>query len=108
MSEETTVYRVKGKSGFMNNNIRNEFAAYGLEILKLLLVLYQQPLDGGGEHRQNKIRKQLGIPKPLYEPNRLVHGILNLLYDDEYVEKSWISGHWRITEKGVMDTHNRR
>ena len=92
----------------MNDNARNTFASYGLEILKrsVLLVLYQQPLDYTSEHRrtlhQNAIREQLGIPKPLYEPNRLVHGILNILADEEYVKKSsWTEGHWRITKDGV-------
>ena len=43
MSETTAAYQVKAKSGIMNNNTRNEFAAYGLEILKrsVLLVLYE-------------------------------------------------------------------
>ena len=41
MSEETAGYQVKAKSGIMNNNTRNEFASYGLDILKrsVLLVL---------------------------------------------------------------------
>lgn len=91
----------------MNNNTRNAVTSYGLEILKrsVLWVLYEQPLDYKNEHRrslhQDKIRQQLGIPKPLYEPNRLVHGILDLLAEDEYVEKAWISGHWRIREEGI-------
>ena len=43
MSEETAEYQVKAKSGIMNNNTRNEFASYGLDILKrsVLLVLYE-------------------------------------------------------------------
>ena len=55
----------------MNDKTRNDFAFYGLEILKrsVLLVLYQQPLDYAGKHRrtlsQNTIRQRLGIPKQL-------------------------------------------
>lgn len=47
MSEERSAYRVKGKSGFMNNNTRNAFAAYGLEILKraVLQVLYDSEVS---------------------------------------------------------------
>lgn len=105
MSEERSAYRVKGKSGFMNNNTRNAFAADGLDILKrsVLLVLYRQPLDYTGEHRslhQNKIREHLGIPKPLHEKHRLIPGILDLLENDEYVE-SYSVAHWRIREKGI-------
>lgn len=91
----------------MNENTRNAFASYGLEILKrsVLLVLYQQPLDYAGTHRrtlsQDTIRQRLGIPKQLYTPNRLVRGILDILQDDEYVDFCGRGGHWRITEKGV-------
>ena len=97
----------KFREGFtMNDNTRNTFASYGLEILKrsVLLVLYQQPLDDTGKHRrtlhQNNIRQQLGIPKQIYTPNNLVRGILDILEEDEYVE-FFVGGLWRITEKGV-------
>ena len=67
-------------------------------------MLYQQPLDYKGQHRrhlrQNAIRQQLNMPKALYEPNRLVRGILDILKDDKYVEYRY-EGFWRITEKGV-------
>ena len=90
----------------MSDKIRNDFADYGLEILKrsVLLVLYQQPLDSGGQHRrylrQDAIRKQLNIRKPPYEPNRLIRGILDILQEDKYVEYRY-EGFWRIKEKGV-------
>ena len=97
----------------MNNNTRNEFASYGLEILKrsVLLVLYEQPLDHAGRRKsvhQNTIRKYLGIPKPIYTPNRFVHGILDILADDACVEPSGVA-HWRIIEKGiaVIEGHHR-
>ena len=47
----------------MNEKTRNEFASYGLEILKraVLLVLYEENL--GGEYQlAHKITKRLGIP----------------------------------------------
>ena len=39
----------------MSEKIRNEFASYGLERLKrlVLLVLYSQPFDWSGEERQS-------------------------------------------------------
>ena len=44
MSEEAAEYQVRAKSGIMNDNTRNEFASYGLDILKrsVLLVLYEE------------------------------------------------------------------
>ena len=81
-------------------------ASMGLELLKraVLLVLYKQPLDWGGQHRrplrQDAIRKRLDIPKRLYHSNRLMRGILEILEDDDYVEFMG-EGRWRITEEGV-------
>ena len=96
----------------MNNNARNVLVHHALEILKqsVLLVLYEQPLDYIGRKQslhQNTIRKQLSIPKPIYTPNRLVHGILDILENDKYVEPYSVA-HWRITEKGisVIEEHN--
>lgn len=70
----------------------------------MLLVLYQQPLDYTGEHReiltQQEICEQLDMLHHLYGKNRLVPGILDLLEADKYVY-GFIGGHWRITEKGV-------
>ena len=108
MSEETAEYQVKTKSGIMNDNVRNTFASYGLEILKhsVLLVLYQQPLDGGGKHRrplkQEKICRQLGKPWRTYDRKGqgLVCGILAHLEYDKYVE-DFGGGEWRIAEGGV-------
>ena len=66
-------------------------------------MLYQQPLDHAGNRitlNQDTIRQRLGIPKPLYTPNRLVRGILDILENGKYVDY-FVGGHWRITEKGV-------
>ena len=100
----------------MNDNTRNEFASYGLEILKrsVLLVLYKQYVSGPSHKRSlriGEIGKQLDI-RPLerdkkHRPsgkhaymNGLTQGILAHLLDDKQVE--WLGeGHWRITEAGI-------
>ena len=91
----------------MNDKTRNEFASYGLEILKrsVLLVLYQQHLDKS-THRedlsQETIRELLDIPKEAYSSNKLVRGILDLLKVDGYAEMNrYRTGCWQITEEGV-------
>ena len=100
----------------MNENTRNTFASYGLEILKrsVLLVLYDStdvyyddiPPSPYGDERLLKawqIRQRLGIPKLQYvsaNENSLIYGILNLLYD-EGLAYHYLSRGWAITEKGV-------
>ena len=101
----------------MNDNTRNEFASYGLEILKrsVLLVLYEQYVSGPSHKRflrLGKIGEQLGIRPRDIPPldirpsgkdalmEGLTRGILAHLLNDEDVE--WLgSGRWQITQKGI-------
>ena len=87
----------------MTNKTRNEFAFYGLAILKhaVLLVLYEadgEPLKVGD------IRKDLGIPRKYGSSgtvNDLIQAVLGYLVDDgKYVELV-DRGTWRITKEGV-------
>ena len=90
----------------MNDNTRNAFASYGLEILKrsvllVLLVLYEARDEGFIPQR--KIREQLGIAR--VDPkdgnwNSLFWGILSYLKADDLTHHKVRSG-WQITEKGV-------
>ena len=96
----------------MNNNTRNAFASYGLEILKrsVLLVLYEQHVSGSPEKRflsMKEICQWIDLPVPnARHKHSLIHGILLYLREDrsvvylpEYgsVEKD----QWQITEEGV-------
>ena len=110
MSETTAEYQVKAKSGIMNNNTRNEFAAYGLEILKrsVLLVLYEDtdvvsPDPPGRSLKQGEIRVKLGIRSPRVfgdNVNSLIMGVLLDLRTDELAHHYFGIG-WAITQKGV-------
>ena len=88
----------------MNENTRNAFASYGLEILKrsVLLVLYEKT-RGGELIEQHEISNSLDIP---YVPNpsgniySLIQGVLDQLKLDEHAHHVNTVG-WRITEKGV-------
>ena len=87
----------------MNDNTRNAFAAYGLEILKraVLLVLYDARDEGF--IRQGKIRERLRIPgvnPKAGNLNSLFFGILSYLKADGYAHHKVRRG-WKITEKGV-------
>ena len=99
----------------MNDNTRNEFASYGLEILKrsMLLVLYEgtdsvseePPLYPDGRVlTAEKIRETLGIIKPqrsIVSINALIRGVLDHLQHDKHVYHYGNIG-WAITEKGVF------
>ena len=87
----------------MNENTRNTFASYGLEILKraFLLVLYDARDEGFIPQRE--IRERLDIPRiaPSAENwNSLFFGILSYIQDDGYAHHEVGCG-WQITEKGV-------
>ena len=92
------------------DKIRNEFAAYGLEILKrsVLLVLYeadQLPTPRGKKLRMDTIRKQLGIPRITKEvkvgsSNALLCGVLQHLHMDGLVAHTVGVG-WEITSEGI-------
>ena len=77
----------------MNDNTPNEFASYGLEILKrsVLLVLYEQHTFGP-PHRRFMTLKEVGErldirPIGRYtNMNGLTHGILLHLLDDRDAE----------------------
>lgn len=92
----------------MNDNTRNEFASYGLEILKrsVLLVLYEQYVSGPS-HRRFLTIKEIGEQfdiRPIgryTNMNGLTHGILLHLLDDEDAEWLGKSGRWQITQKGI-------
>ena len=64
----------------MNDKTRNEFASFGLEILKksALLVLYEA--RDAGLIRQNEVRERLGISDIIWNDparhNALIFGIL--------------------------------
>ena len=87
----------------MTDKIRNEFANYGLEILKrsVLLVLYEENL-GGESQLAHTITKRLGIP-PL-PPNSggalLVTDVLTRLHHEKLVTYA-NAGKLEITTKGI-------
>ena len=83
------------------------FADMGLKILKRSVL---DALSDTGEKSlltqslsQTGIRERLGIPKPKPStssaPNCLIIGVLDLLYEDGYVEALG-NGYWKITEAG--------
>ena len=91
----------------MNENTRNDFASYGLEILKLsvLLVLYEAK-HKGELLQPNEIRHRLGIPHAKDERKghaNLILATLRYLKDEDKVDDHWVGGAtaWQITEKGV-------
>ena len=95
----------------MTDKIRNEFAAYGLKILKrsVLLVLYdaakhQPPWRKTVSMRE--IRKQLDLPQlkkseiSVGNPTDLVRGVLQHLYKDNLADRIVHDG-WEITPEGI-------
>ena len=90
----------------MNDNTRNEFASFGLEILKrsALLVLYERHVKSPYYRPYlpaKQVGEELGIRQGVeLNHNHLIRGILEHLEDDGYVE---CMGHnrWQITRKGV-------
>ena len=90
----------------MTDNTRNEFASYGLEILKqsVLLVLYEAK-HKGELLQANEIRRRMGIPQAKDERmghTSLILGILRYLKDEDKVARFWSSSYtWQITEKGL-------
>lgn len=97
----------------MNENTRNEFASYGLEILKrsVLLVLYEgteivyekSPYGPERTLTAGQIRQRLDIPQPrrvCASTNSLIHGILDHLYHEGHAHH-YVGLGWAITEKGV-------
>ena len=104
----------KFREGFtMNENTRNAFASYGLEILKrsVLLVLYEQteiadkvsPYPQGRVLTAGAIRERLDILRPLVisgNVNALIQGVLDHLQHHGYAHH-YSSHGWAITEKGV-------
>ena len=90
----------------MNENTRNAFASYGLEILKrsVLLVLYEE--HKYGERRRLtriEISQRFGIKKPGgrdIDNRPLIEGILIHLAEDGVVDRNAVN-RWQITEKGV-------
>ena len=100
----------------MNDKTRNEFATYGLEILKrsVLLVLYEgtdivyekSPYTQYTQGRvltAGAIRERLDIPQPQRmsaSTNALIHGILDYLYHEGHAYH-YVGVGWGITEEGV-------
>ena len=97
----------------MNNNTRNEFASFGLDILKrsVLLVLYEEtdtvygkPLYPNGRIlKAEQTREKLNILQPrlvVANTNSLIHGLLDHLRHDGHAYH-YVSQGWAITEKGV-------
>lgn len=91
------------------DKMRNEFAAYGLEILKrsVLLVLYEaeQLQPRRKRLKMDEIREHLGIPRITQEirvgsSNDLVCGVLQHLQTDKLANHVVHVG-WEITPKGV-------
>ena len=96
----------------MNDNTRNDFASYGLEILKraVLLVLYEQYVSGtyltikeiGEQLDIRPLERDTNRPRGKYaHMNGLTHGILAHLLDDGQVEWLGERGLWQITEAGI-------
>ena len=115
----------------MNDNTRNEFASYGLGILKrsVLLVLYEQYVSGQSHRRFltiKKIGERLDIRPPnmigerpdIRPPNMIgerpdirpggkytaMEGLTHgiLMHLLADEDVEWLgSGRWRITQKGV-------
>ena len=83
----------------MNDNTRNEFASYGLEILKrsVLLVLYEEHKKYG--QRRRLLRKEIGERLSINNVP-LIEGVLWDIYDDGYVECTG-NNRWYITPRGV-------
>lgn len=96
----------------MNENTRNDFASYGLEILKLSVLLVLHEAKHKGELLQpNEIRHRLGIPQAKTERRghtNLILGTLRYLKDEDKVDDHWIGGvtAWQITEEGVSVIEN--
>ena len=88
----------------MNENTRNAFASYGLEILKrsVLLVLYEETRDGG-LIKQGEISSSLDIPSvrfPSANTYSLIQGILDQLKNDRHAYHNLGYG-WQITPEGI-------
>lgn len=93
----------------MQDHIRNEFASYGLEILKrsVLLVLYERNKESprGPEHtlKPSDISGNLNISPPQVtssDRHAVFYGILDHLREDGLVYH-YLNVGWGITEKGV-------
>ena len=97
----------------MNDNTRNEFASFGLDILKrsVLLVLYEEtdtvygkPLYPNGRIlKAGQTREKLNILQPRLvsaNTNSLIYGILDHLRYDGHAYH-YLGNGWGITEKGV-------
>lgn len=87
----------------MTNKIRNDFAAYGLEILKhsVLLVLYEEENLGREYQLAHRITQHLGIP-PLPSNSGgalLVTDILKRLHIDKMVK--YTTTGVEVTAKGI-------
>lgn len=106
MSETTAGYTTQNVDSIGADRILNDFASYGLEILKhsVLLVLYE------AKHKDEllqaqEIRRRLGIPQAKDERmghTSLVFGVLSYLKDEEKVAQFWSGSYtWQITEKGL-------
>ena len=89
----------------MNDNTRNTFATFGLEILKrsVLWVLYEEHLGERRRLTRIEISQRLGIKKPGgrdIDNRPLIEGILIHLAEEEVVNSNAVN-RWQITEKGV-------
>lgn len=90
----------------MNENTRNTFASYGLEILKraVLVVLYEEQTSGERRRLTRlQISERFGIKKPYgadINNVSLIEGILRHLHEDRVVECN-AGNRWQITEKGI-------
>ena len=96
----------------MNENTRNEFASYGLEILKrsVLLVLYEgtdilgkSPYVPERILTAGRIRQRLDILRPRViggNVNALIQGVLDHLYHEGHAHH-YVGFGWGITEEGV-------
>lgn len=89
----------------MNNRTRNDFAIYGLEILKyaVLDVLYKQRASGRNLLRIHiSVHLDLPTPGPYTAFNAdLIGGVLWHLEEAGYVECTG-GLRWRITEEGIV------
>ena len=102
----------------MNDKTRNEFASYGLEILKwvVLEVLYEgtyivyekSPYEPERTLTAGQIRQRLDLLLPrrvCASTNALIHGILDHLYHEGHAHH-YVGVGWGITEEGVSVIEN--
>ena len=89
----------------MNDNTRNTFASYGLEMLKytVLLVLFEQHDTGRQYATLGLIKERLDLPRGSSGQNHLARAILEILEVEGTAERYYqFEAAWQITEEGIQ------